>query len=442
MELVLERWPSRILAAAVAVAATVALSLDLWKHIEADRLAQEGTVVSLGRAVHLEPRNAELYWRLGRAELFSESGSPAAALAALDEATQIDPRSGAYWVDLAQARENAGDAVGAARALDSARAAEPRTPMMLWQSMSFALRNNQSDRALELGRELVAAAPPYTARVLRQLSEAADISLLIETVLPADRGAIDGVTEYLITHMDSKSAVALWDRVMTTGIPPSPFFLRRYLDTLIAQGEGELAGRVWTDSIRHGWIGGDAEALGEPLYNSHFRRPMLGFGFDWRVIPQPETSVWVSDEGPQPGQPCLCADFSGRARADFYNVSHPVVVEPGDQYLLTARVRVRHLATRTGAFLYISGIGAAGQQPAMTDHVLGSTGWEEVSAEFVVGPETHLAQVMLVRPGVPADQPPASGQVCLAEVHWRRLQAEAVPAAPRVPVKARKGAAQ
>src|SRR5271155_4607642 len=143
MEPVLERWPSRILAAAVAVAATAALSLELWKHVEADRLAQEATVDSLEHALRIEPRNAELYWRLGRAELFSESGSPAAALAALDEATRLDPRSGAYWVDLSQARENGGDSAGAERALDAARAAEPRTPMILWQSMSFALRNNQ-----------------------------------------------------------------------------------------------------------------------------------------------------------------------------------------------------------------------------------------------------------------------------------------------------------
>ena len=150
MGLVLERWPSRILAAAVAVAATVALSAELWKHVQADRLAQEGSVSSLRQALRLEPRNAELLWRLGRAELFSESGSPAAAVAALEEATQLDPHSGAYWADLSQARENAGDIGGAARALEQARAAEPRTPLMIWQSMSFALRNNQPQRALEL----------------------------------------------------------------------------------------------------------------------------------------------------------------------------------------------------------------------------------------------------------------------------------------------------
>jgi len=442
MELILKRWPSRMLAAAVATAATAVLSLELWRHVEADRLAQEGTVDSLEHALRLEPRNAELYWLLGRAELFSESGSPAAAIAALDQATQLDPHAGAYWVDLSQARENAGNVAGAERALDAARAAEPRTPMMLWQSMSFALRNNQPERAMEFGRELVATAPPYTARVLPQLSEVADLSTLIETVLPADRGAIDDVTAYLCNRMEPKSAIALWNRVMATGISPSDFYLRRFLDGLIDVGQGELANHVWTDSIRRGWIPGDPEGLAEPLYNSGFRRPMLGFGFDWKVIPQQETSVWVSDEGPQPGQPCLCADFSGRSRADFFHVSHYVVVEPGDRYLLTARLRVRHLATRTGAFLSISGMGTTGQQSAKTDHMVGSTGWEDVSAEFTAGPETHVAQVMLQRPGVPADEPPAGGQVCLADVQWRRLQAEASSNSATASAKVRRGTAR
>ncbi len=442
MELVLERWPSRILAAAFLVAATVALSLELWKHFHAERLAQEGTVSSLEHALQLEPRNAEIYWRLGRAELFSESGSPAAAVAALDEATRLDPHSGTYWVELSQARENAGDVSGAESALDTARAAEPRTPLMLWQSMSFALRNNQAGRALEFGHDLLAVAPPYASRVIPQLSEVADLSTLIETVLPADRTAIDDVTAYVCNRMEPKSTAALWNRVMATGISPSGFYLQRFLDALIAQGDGELAGRVWSDSVRRGWIGADPEDLAEPLYNSDFRRPMLGFGFDWKVVPQPETSVYVNDEGPLPGETCLCADFGDRSRANFYHISHPVIVEPGDRYLLTAKIRVRHLATRTGAFLSVSGLGATGQESAMTDRVVGSTGWEDVSAEFAAGPHTHLAQVALERPGVAADQPPASGQLCLAAVHWQRLQKDPLAGAESARTKSGKGTAR
>jgi len=422
MELVLERWPSRILAAAVAAAATAALSLELWKHVEAVVLAQDGTVAGLERAQQLEPKNADLFWRMGRLQLFSESGSPSAAVAALEQATKLDPRTGIYWADLAQARESGGDVEGAAQDLARAQAAEPRTPVILWRAMSFALRNNQPERALELGRELLAAAPPYAGQVLPQLAEVADLSTLVGTVLPADQWAFDVTVPFLSDRRDLNAAAALWNRVLAANLPPSSFYLRYFLETLIAEGDGPLAARVWRDSIHRGWIAGDENGLEEPLYNGDFRRQMLGFGFDWKVVPQEETSVWMSDEGPQPGQPCICADFSDRARADFSNVSHAVVVEPGERYLLTAKLRVRHVTTRTGAFLYLSGIGAAGQQPATTEHVLGSAGWEELSAEFAAGPETHVAQIALTRPGVGPNEPAASGQVCLAEVQWKHLR--------------------
>jgi len=430
MELVLERWPSRILAVAVASAATAALSLQLWKHLEAGVLMQEGTVASLQQAERLEPENAELYWRQGLQELYTESNSPAASIISFERATQLDPKTGIYWTDLAQARESSGDARGAAEDLARARAAEPRTPAILWQAMSFALRNNQSQEALAFGRDLLAAAPPYASRVLPQLVEVADLSSLIQGVLPADQNVLDVTVSFMCNSGDLSAAPVLWDRVLSTGQPPSPFYLRYLLDTLIRQGNGELAATVWKDSAKRNWIDVDPADAELGLYNGDFRRPTQGFGFDWLVLPQQEASVWVSDEGPQAAEACLCVDFSDRARADFSNVVHPVVVEPGQSYLLTAKLRVRHVATRTGAFLTVSGLGVSGQATARTDSVVGSTGWEDVSTGFAAGPATRVAQVAFVRPGVGAEEPPASGQMCIAEVGWKRLSADTAKPAP------------
>jgi hypothetical protein len=423
MELILERWPSKIFAAAVAAAVTASLSLDVGKHLQADRLAHEGSVHSLERAIELEPRNAELYSRLGRAQLFSEAGDVKAAVATLQRSTELDPRSGSYWADLGQARESSGDIEGAARDYARAQAAEPRTPVVLWQEMNFALRSNQPQRALQIGHDLLFEAPPYTSRVLSDLAQAADLRTLMENVLPSDEDAFSTAAEFLYPREDVPATEALWTRMLELGQAPSGFQLQHLLDSLVLQGEGPLATRIWRDSIRRGWIAVDAAALDEPLYNSDFRRPMLGYGFDWKVAPHNEASVYVSDEGPKPGESCLCVDFSGNARADFVHVTHLVAVEPGASYLLLARMRVRRLGTRTGAFLSVAGIRGGSLPPVTTAPVMGSTGWEEVRAEFTAGPQMHLARIILVRPGVPASEPPASGQVCIAELDWRRLEA-------------------
>ncbi len=421
MQLALDRWPSRILVAVAAGAITVALALDLWKHFEAYRLEREGSIFSLEQAVRLEPQNAELHWHLGRAELFSEGGSGTAALDSLTRATSLNPYAGNYWVDLARAQEGAGDSTAAAADLERARAAEPRTPEILWESMNFALRDNRPELAMQFARELLEAAPPYAGRVLEQLGRVAEAPTLIDRVMPADQGALGVAAAYVANRSDLPGEIALWKKVMATSLPPSGYSLRYFLELLIGQGEGPLAARVWADSVRHGWIAGDEQALAEPLYNSDFRRPLLGFGFDWKVVPQEETSVWVSDEGPLPGEPCLCADFSSRARADFGNVTHAVAVVPGQRYLLTAKLRVRHVVTPGGAFLSVSGFGASGVHPAATDPLVGSTGWEDVSTEFVPAPQTRIAQVALVRPGTREADTPVSGQVCLAEVQWKPL---------------------
>jgi hypothetical protein len=213
----------------------------------------------------------------------------------------------------------------------------------------------------------------------------------------------------------------LWSRILALGDEPSSFYLRYFLDALINAGEGPLAARVWQDSIRRNWIAGDAAALEEPLYNGDFRRPLLGFGFDWRVAPQDDASVFLSDEGPQPGEPCLCADLADSARADFYHVSHPVLVEPGAHYLLRAKMRVRRLTSPGGAFLSVSGVGRSSVPPVTTSRVIGTTGWEEISTEYAAGPETRIARIFLVRPGVPATEAPANGQICLSGVEWKRL---------------------
>jgi len=421
MELVLEHWPSRIFVATAAAAITVPLALVLWKHVQADRLAREGSITSLEQAVPLEPRNADLHWRLGRAELFSEGGSTAAAVNSLEQAAALNPQVAAYWVDLASAREAGGENVAAASDLERARAAEPRTPEIVWESMNFALRNNQSEQALAFAQELLAVAPPYTSRVLDQLAPVFGVPELIARVVPADRAAIDVVADYIWKRDDVASETALWAKVMATELAPSARQLQFILDNLIKFGQGSLAERVWTDSIRRGWIAGDAEALAEPLYNSDFSRPLLGFGFDWKVVPQEETSVWVSDEGPQPGEACLCVDFSHRARADFAHVTHAVPVTAGQRYLLTAKMRVRHVVTPSGSYLAVWSVGAPGVRAATTDALAGSTGWQEVSTEFAAAPGTDIAQVALFRPGTQASDTPVSGQVCIAEVQWKRL---------------------
>lgn len=421
MDLLLDTLPRRILAATTAAAAAVGVSLLLLGQFQVDRLSREGTAESLERAISLQPENAELHNRLGRLLMFSASGDATRSSVELERAAALDPRSGRFWVDVSTAREMAGDVAGAQAALDRARAAEPRTPYTLWQQMNFALRAGAPQRAVELGRELLAQSPDYTLRALPLLAQVADMRALVETVVPPAPNALAATIEFLCNLDQPQVAEPAWQRLVSLGDPPSPSLVRRYVDALLNSGALVPAQRVWAESIRRGWIAGDADALSEPLYNADFRRPLLNFGFDWRVLPHPEASAWIEGRGPQPGQQSLCVQFADGARADFANLIHLIPVQPDTMYSLHGQLKTDHLASRSGAFLEAAELQPKLRAGVTTLPLMGSSSWEEVAIRLTTSPQAQLVRLSLNRPAPATSEPPASGLVCVANLEWKAL---------------------
>jgi tetratricopeptide (TPR) repeat protein len=422
MELLLDNVFRRLLAAFAAAVATAGLALPLWKYFQVDRLETEGSLASLERAILIQPDKADLYGSLGHSLQFEAADNSGRAIAALERATELDPHSGDLWIELALAREQQGDLAGAEQAIHRARVAEPRTPGILWHEMNFALRREQNERGLGLARELLAEDPEYTARTLTLFSSVAPPAVLIRDVLPADLSSMTDAI-LIFSRMDnlSEAAEPLWTRILALNQAPSSYYLRTLLDGVVDSGDIPLAGRIWSDAIRRGWIAGEAASLNEPLYNGDFHQPLLNFGFDWRVIPNPEASVWIEARGPQPGQQSLCVEFSQDARASFAHVTHVVPVEPETYYSLHGFMRTNRISSRGGAYLQAFEIQPRRGQIATTLPVIGTGGWQEVSLRLETSPDTRLVQLALVRPGVGPGEAAASGQVCIAAIEWKSL---------------------
>ena len=421
MELLLHSMGRKLLAVIAAVAATAGLSLPLWRYFQVERLEAEGSPASLERAIQLQPEKAALYNRLGHLLLFSGADDNGRAVATLEKATALNPHAGAYWVELSTARELQGDLTGAENAMERARGVEPNTPSIVWQEMNLALRQAQTERTLRLARELLAEAPEYTGRVLTLLAEIAAPPVLVRDILPATLSSLTDGIEIFSRQNQMEAAEPLWTRLLALNEPPSAYYVRKLLDAVLDAGNVPLARRIWSDSIRRGWIAGDAAALHEPLYNGDFHYPLLNFGFDWRVIQHPEASVWIEASGPEPGQQSLCVEFAEGARAGFAHVTHAVPVEPDTFYSLHGFLRTNRLSSRGGAYLQAVEIQPRPGQTAKTVPVIGTGGWQEVSLRLETGRETRLVQLALVRPAVPPGDAPATGRVCLAGIEWKAL---------------------
>src|SRR5712692_1797288 len=421
MELLLDNLIRKLLAVIAAAAATAAISFPLWRYFQVERLEAEGSQASLQRAIQLQPEKAALFHRRGHLRIFSETQDAGQAMSALERATAVDPYNGTYWVDLSTAREQQGDLAGAQQALERARRAEPRTPSILWQEMNFTLRREENGRALHLGRELLAEAPEYTARVLTLLSAVATPPVLVEDVLPPTLNSLTDAVEVFSRQNGLEAAEALWARILTLNEPPSAYIIRKLVEGVLDAGNVPLAQRIWRDSIQRGWIAGDAGALNEPLYNGDFHYPLLNFGFDWRVLPHPEASVWVEARGPEPGEQSLCVEFAEGARDWFAHVTHVVPVEPDTYYTLHGFLRTNRLSSRGGAYLQAYEVKPRPGQNVSTIPVRGTGGWQEVSLRLETGRDTRLVQLALVRPGVAPGEAPATGQVCAAGIEWKSL---------------------
>ena len=421
MELLLDNLVRKLLAVIAAVAATAALCFPLWRYFQVERLEAEGSPASLERAIQLQPEKASLFNRLGHKLLFSEADDAGQAMAALEHATALDPYDGTYWVELSTAREQQGDFAAARQALERARNAEPQTPSILWQEMNFALRRDENERTLRLARELLAEAPEYTGRALILLSTVAAPPVLVKEVLPPTLNSLKDAVEIFSKQNELEAAEPLWTRLLALNEPPSAYVVRQLLDGVLGAGNVPLAQRIWSDSMQRGWIAGDVSAVNEPLYNGDFHHPLLNFGFDWRVLPDPEASVWVEARGPEPGQQSLCVEFAEGARAWFAHVTHVVPVEPDTYYTLHGFLRTNRISSRGGAYLQAMEVQPRRGQIATTMPMIGTGGWQEVSLRLETGRDTHLVQLALVRPGVAPGEAPATGQVCAAGIEWKSL---------------------
>lgn len=417
MILELNTRPRKCALAGVAALATVGLWFPLSAQYWAAHHSAAGNQEGLEKALAFQPGSAELHNHLGKLLLYSQN--PQRSLMELEKATQLDPRAGHLWADLALAHESNGNLEAASAALARARAAEPRTPAILWLQANYLVRRNQQTQALERLKALLADSPEYTVRALAFFSPVADPGALIEQVVPRRRDALEAAMEFVRREEFLSAAPKLWKAVATLPEGPSVFQLRLFVDWLLRAQQVDLARQVWQESGKRGWLPVDPAEDAKLFYNAGFEKPLQNFGFDWRALPHPDASVWVEGRGPAPGLQSLCIQFAQEAREEYRHLTHAVAVEPITHYELQAALRSDRLFSRAGAFLSVTT--PDHKVLAKTNSVSGTNHWKEVAVHWATGPDTNLVFLTLQRPGVLPKAEAASGLACVADVRWSRL---------------------
>ena len=93
------------------------------------------------RAANLEPTDADYWYRLGLYEKWNfEHRDLRRAVVYYQRATEVDPRSDTYWMDLADAYEAVGQMARSREAFERAQSAHPISSDVAWRYGNFLLR--------------------------------------------------------------------------------------------------------------------------------------------------------------------------------------------------------------------------------------------------------------------------------------------------------------
>lgn len=387
------RTTVRVLFLASVILAAVLYAALSVRDYAAYRHAATGTPEGLSAACDVQPENAD-YWRaLGAYQLFSSS-STERALTSARRAAQLNPWSARTWLLIAGIHQVLGDQDGQAQALRAAIDADPRTPDVAWEVANFFLVRGESVKALPLFRPVVENDPGRAPAVYRLCWRSThDLQAILRESTPHTAAAHLQLLGVLAEDNELAAAAHVWSRIVALGQQVEPAGAYKYFDFLITRRQVAQAQQV-SDDIESLNGTADMRRNGNFIVNGDFEQHILNRGFDWRYTAVPGAKLSIDYSERRSGTQSLMVQFDGHP-GDL-GLFQYVPVEPGKHYELTAFVRWQDISTSSGPRLGVVDA-YTGQQYAITEDLLESGVWREISADFTAPPDARLGIVKLLR---------------------------------------------
>lgn len=374
------------------------------KAATADTLSHSQNIEWVERAVKWDPSNPAAHYRLGALQLFSwEKPDSFAAIQHLRRAVELSPNSGPYWLALAAAAENVGDAPAAQDAIRHALDRRPMSPGYWWRAANYYLRAGQNESAWEHFRRVLQLRPSHADLIFRLCYKASsDPRLVAEKVLPPDASPALRLAyvDFLTSHRDYEGASSIWQQIASKGLQAKVTFAdaRPYIDRLIADNRTEEATSVWDDLLNWRVILRPASVNpGDAVFNGTFEHAPLNGGFDWRAATLPYVVTDLQSPGPLRGAKSARVDFTVKHNEEYEILYQFVPVEPRRAYRLQALVRSEGITSDSGPCLRVVDAASPVRLEAATAPVIGTTDWHPIELTFSTGSDTRLVRLALWR---------------------------------------------
>ena len=325
----------------------------------------------------------------------SAAGGSAQLLPEFKRALREDPASAYAWANLAESERDANQLTQAKYCFQQALVAGPGNPAILFRAANFAFQTG--DKAATM-RDLstILRNPELTSYYQPAFLTYSRLDTPIEELLAKGVPPLATVAEpFLQFWMDDRKvpeAKATWNWMVQHSLTNDKS-CGNYVSFLLANNEIDAAAQEWRRSNPKtaayyqvlNWI-----------FNGGFEMEPKPGPFDWHIETTPDVEATRVEDVSRDGQWSVKLAFGGQTNVDYHGVYQDTVVTPG-QWRLRAFLKLDGITTDQGVSLRIYDPAQPARLDARTDGRTGSMPWNEVERDFVVGPETKLVRVEIMR---------------------------------------------
>jgi tetratricopeptide (TPR) repeat protein len=355
--------------------------------------SERNDLISLQRAVRLQPFNAEYRYRLG---IYFSLLNPDAAAPSLREAVSLNPYDARYWLALARDYNTLDDISALNSALQNALKTAPTDPAIVWDTANVYLSSGNPEETLNLCRRLLNDQGPAFGHALPFCWRVKpDVDLFISKLMPPQTDAYESFLDLLISSQQTDAATKAWGQLVSFGQPILRPRVFEYVNYLLIKKQPDLAMQVWQQAAPLAGLSAYQPSRNNLVVNGNFSSPILRAGFDWAYQKSRNVSLALDPAQHQSGMRSLSISFDD-AQIEDAGIRQFIFVRPNCTYDFSANFKAQGIEGAGGIRFALED--AYTRAPLLaTGNLIDSNDWKQVNGTLTTGPETSLLMLRLQR---------------------------------------------
>ncbi|MCU1289303.1 MAG: protein O-GlcNAc transferase [Acidobacteria bacterium] len=327
-----------------------------------------------------------------------------------EKAAALSPNNYLYWLSLGSARERAGDAAGAEKALRKAFELAPNYSQVQWSLGNTLLRQGNAEESLSMIRRAIQSDPTLTNAAIVAAWQIFDGEIpQIKQAIGNSDEANAALALFLARQQRFDEAFETWSALpadLKSGA------LKRTGEELANQFISAKKYRS-AQSVSAGISADESKKTSlEKITNGDFENDIkmqnAGF-FEWQITDGAQPQIGLDSQVRRGGARSLLMIYNSTDGKNFRQISQTVTVQPEKSYQLALAFK-SELKTSVGLKWEIVDA-SDGKLLGASPVVSGASDWTNVSVPFSTAKTAEAVIVRLVRDACPAGICPVSGKI-------------------------------